>query len=446
MYAFTIAVMVTAMFGCSESEQLFDGIPASGKLEAVGNNDPQPILTKSEMVALNVQKKGTYKISETEAISNLKQFTASVSGNEKSMVKTKSINLKKNPVTGKEMYYEVVFDSDKGTGFCILSADERTDDILCYSERGSISDTVFNKSFKFCLELVNLYVEEQTKEELDIKELALSAKEKLSVIGKKTLPDEVITKAIPPFNPDDPNSPWYYGRTDTKTTVDERLKIIKGGWHQEAPFNDLLPTLPPDYNQRAYVGCVMVAVAQIMSYHRKPFSNYITTSTWQSMIDNPDGSVEVRNLMRDLFNDMVISFDKSGSSSNTTKARSFLNRNGYTTGSVVNYSYNNVWNALNNGPTYIEGDRQADTGKIGHAWVVDGARTTTTRSTEIYYCNYNGRIIEHNGNTYTYTRKEVRYDWGHGVGYENIWFNDNIFLMRSGRDYKYNVALISYIR
>ncbi|MDR0749711.1 MAG: hypothetical protein LBF62_09085 [Tannerellaceae bacterium] len=38
------------------------------------------------------------------------------------------------------------FESDKGTGFSILPAGERTDDILCYSEAGAISDTTFNKS------------------------------------------------------------------------------------------------------------------------------------------------------------------------------------------------------------------------------------------------------------------------------------------------------------
>ena len=66
------------------------------------------------------------------------------------------------------MYYEFVLESDKGTGFSIVSADERIPEMLCYSEVGAISDTSFNKSLKFCLELLDLYVEDQTKDELAI--------------------------------------------------------------------------------------------------------------------------------------------------------------------------------------------------------------------------------------------------------------------------------------
>ena len=64
---------------------------------------------------------------------------------------------------------------------------------------GSISDTSFNKSLKYCLELVELYVEEQTQKELDIESLASSANQKIKAANK----GKVITKALPPFDPDD---------------------------------------------------------------------------------------------------------------------------------------------------------------------------------------------------------------------------------------------------
>jgi hypothetical protein len=437
-----LGIMATLTFSCSETEQFMENeTPISIKNETE-NSKSDPVLTKAETIALTVQTKGTYEISESEALQNLGHFQASVSDNNENSIRTKSVVLKKNQKTGKNMYYEVVFESDRGTGFSILSADERTDDVLCYSEIGAIADTSFNKSLKYCLELVDIYVEEQTKEELDIEALALSAKEKSQMMDTSM----IITKSLPPFDPNDPNSPWYWGRTSITTTVSERLKQIPGGWHQGYPFNALLPLIDVDNGIRAYAGCVIIAVTQIMSYHKKPFRDYITTAMWTTILNNINTSVELRNLIRDAFYDMAISYDASGTGSTMTKARSFLNRNGYTTGSKASYSYTNVWNALNDGPTYIEGDRQADTGKVGHAWVVDGARTTTKTSSEIYYCDYNGRIYEIVASSYSITYKEVRYDWGHGNPKTNTWFNDNVFLMNPDRNYNRNVSIISYIR
>ena len=102
---------------------------------------------------------------EKEAKKNFESYAKSI--HKEKAVKVKALSLKKNKKNGRNLYYEVIFENDKGTGFSLLSADERVDKLLCYSENGSISDTSFNKSLKYCLELVELYVEEQTQKELD---------------------------------------------------------------------------------------------------------------------------------------------------------------------------------------------------------------------------------------------------------------------------------------
>lgn len=61
---------------------------------------------------------------------------------------------------------------------------------------------------------------EQKTKELDIESLASSANQKIKAANK----GKVITKALPPFDPDDPNSPWSYDRTDVKNEVTERIK------------------------------------------------------------------------------------------------------------------------------------------------------------------------------------------------------------------------------
>ena len=206
-----IGVTLIIMTGCSQGEDLIDA--GTQALNAATNNDKELVLTASEQIALSVKQKGSYDISEKEAKKNFESYAKTI--HKEKAVKVKALSLKKNKKNGRNLYYEVIFENDKGTGFSLLSADERVDKLLCYSENGSISDTSFNKSLKYCLELVDLYVEGQTQKELDIESLASSANQKIKAANK----GKVITKALPPFDPDDPNSPWSYDRTDVKNEV-----------------------------------------------------------------------------------------------------------------------------------------------------------------------------------------------------------------------------------
>lgn len=430
----TIIISITLiMMGCSQSEDLLDA--GTQELSRATNNNNELVLTSSEQIALSVKQKGSYNISEKEARKNFESYAKTIH-KEKAI---KALSLKKDKKNGKNLYYEVIFENEKGTGFALLSADERVDKLLCYLENGAISDTSFNKSLKYCLELVDLYVNEQTQNELDIESLASSANQKIKAANK----GKVITKALPPFDPDDPNSPWTFDRTDVRNEVTERIKQVHAGWHQGSPFNDFLPLLPPDYTQRAYAGCAMVAVSQIMAYHQKSYSNYITAAMWPTMIDNRYTSVELKRLMLDLFNTMNTGYDATGTESNISKAREFLNNNGYTAGSAQDYTFDRAWNALNYGPTYIRGTRAE--GK-GHAWIIDGVRNTRTTCTDIYTITYNGRVFEASGSSSITSSQTVRYDWGWGNSNENHWFNSNIFTPSSDiSPYNRNVRIISYV-
>ena len=187
----------------------------------------------------------------------------------------------------------------------------------------------------------------------------------------------------------------------------------------------------------------MIAVSQIMAYHKKPYSNYITAAMWPTMIDNRYTSVELKRLMLDLFNTMNTGYDASGSSSTISKARDFLNNNGYTAGSAQDYTFDRVWNALSYGPTYVMGIRADDE---GHAWVIDGVRITRTTSTDIYTITYNGKVFEASGNSSITSFRTVRYDWGGRTLSDNGWFTSGIFEKPStGSNYNRNNKIISYI-
>ena len=67
------------------------------------------LLTKAESVSLAVQQKGTYKVSQSEAIERFNRFA--VSADKDVFIRVQSITLKKSPTTGKDIYYEVIFES-----------------------------------------------------------------------------------------------------------------------------------------------------------------------------------------------------------------------------------------------------------------------------------------------------------------------------------------------
>ena len=463
LFLFAIAAVFAAImiFSCSQSEFEHEKdvedlmtIPEGSSSEELSSNgtvrmallsDEPLVLTKSEAIALAVERKGTYEISEREAIDMLERYTAK-DGVEKS-VNVQSVVLKKNAETGKNMYYEFALQSEKGVGFSIISADERVPEVLCYSEVGSISDTTFNKSMKFCFELMDLYVEAETKEELDIETLAFSAKEKQSQFVQMNTPPTTRGLIPPVFDLNNPM--WIYDGCAYYDDIFQTLKQIPGNWHQDWPYNGLLPyvTTPNGISVRAYAGCSMIAVTQIMSYHKKPFGGYISTPDWLTMTaTNPSGLSKLQSLIRDAFNAMQIFYDHDGTSSNITKARTFLNNNGYTAGAATTFSSGTVGYALQYGPTYIRGD---DSSFGGHAWVVDGIKTYTYYRYDYYHCLYSGQIFEHMVKTITGTNFEVRYDWGWGEGNTvNTWYNGNIFVPvnHQGENYNISIQLISSVQ
>jgi len=413
------------------------------------------ILTKAESAALAVQQKETYRVSQNEMMERFVRFAKSTSKN--ASLQVQSITLKKNPATGKDLYYEVVFESKKGTGFSLMSADERVDDVLCYTEVGTISDTSFNKSLKFCIELVDLYVEEQTKEELVIEALIFSANEKMALRQIEKAPK--TKDGGPPF---DPNT-WTFVKWTCDEIVDMRLKQIPGGWHQRSPYNDSLPEVIGcgTGNNKAYVGCVPTATIQIMSYHKKNFSSYITTASWPDMINNPTTSENLKKFIRDVFNYLIV--DNKDGYYNTTATgisvisplpyvRDFLDSNGYTTGAQTSYSYSNIWAALNYGPSCVQG---IDNSRGGHVWVVDGAKSIYNDYYELWTYWDGNQLWEHRVyNQCLDLGKYVRYDWGSSAvdvygNSINTWFPDGVFAFATstGGNYNFNsdVQLISYI-
>ena len=481
-----LAVGITAvlMFACS------DAPPLDQETEDVGIF-PE-LLTEAEQIALAVQNKGTYEISESEALEILKRFVTAKSDEQGVGVKSaedsdagavdvKSATLKTSKKTGRPMYFELVFDNADGSaGFSLVAADERLSGVLAFSEGGSMSDTTFNKSLKFALGLVDVYAEEQIEKELDIDALAFSANQKLHRLmhqensllkrGNKP-PDHTIDCTCNIclggggggglLDPEDPgtggggggsNCGAYYG-TITESWTDQILKQIPGGWHQRYPYNSLLPYINNDEtNYRAFVGCGAIAVSQIMSYHKRQYysngSLLISVNDWNNIVTqlNPGTVSLLQHLLSEMFWAMKVSttekpdgYDETGTQNTITTAINFINdqsRHNFTAGAAITYSFQLVKNALVYGPTYIEGFIDNNYNG-GHAWVIDGAKTVHSKTISMYEsCEI----------TKSYSFVDyVRCDWGWGNSPNNTWFKSSVFTV-SSYNFNSNLRIISSIQ
>ena len=159
---------------------------------------------------------------------------------------------------------------------------------------------------------------------------------------------------------------------------------LKTKWSQKGqPFNDLLPN---DYA----VGCVPLAVAQIMAYEESASSMVFNgvTCSWSEMktvhtypyrdsLGTPAGQEQVANFLYAMGNadNCNVTYGPSTSATATDARRAFLN-NGYSNATIhygvsfTNSLHSFVRNQLFSGhPVYCDGCHSVSS---GHAWVIDG--------------------------------------------------------------------------
>lgn len=125
-------------------------------------------------------------------------------------------------------------------GFAVISADDRSVDVLCYSETGRLDTATMNPALKWWLA--------RFREELS------------------AMTDEDAYEA------------------PARTTTVEAIAPILGDitWDQETPYNNLCPIDIAD-NTRCLTGCVATAAAQIMRFWQYPLKGIGTkTYTWKN--------------------------------------------------------------------------------------------------------------------------------------------------------------------
>lgn len=290
-----------------------------------------------------------------------------------------------------------IFNFNDNNGFAIASGDNRMPPVFCITDQGRLTDSVaIPESAALLLSLI----------EDEYKSVVRGAKEYDSFVTEidslPILPGPQIGGDDDDDGDDDYISPTYvlYGQWVDSPVTGQK---IQSRWGQGYPFNEKCPTEDGEHD---LVGCVAVAVGQVMYYWKQNTTYNGHTYDWTLMSSLKDSLSIVRspnkeyvqNLLSDLGReenlDMDYGLEASGADCDNI-ARTFENF-GYSSGGTSNeydvdivrseidldcpvtvcgYAYKKITKVL--GVTVLTRHEE------GHEWVIDQYKTQT-RTADTY--------------------------------------------------------------
>lgn len=386
-------------------------------------------LRREDAVKYKHDVTGTYRIAQSSIIETVSNFESKTRNAELEVDKidTKFVVIKENIDTA---FYFVINQTIAGKkGYSIVSGDERFPGILCYIEEGELSDTINNGALAMALRQIPSVIKNQVE---NYNEWSDS----VSVVTRAAIPEDVIRETC-----------TYLGQAVTSYNTMYYSTPIKTKWHQEYPYNSLLPKL--SNGKRAYAGCSIIATAQIMAYHKRQGALGLSANDWNYMTSSPYApyNSKVAELVKDIFDDINTGYSERGTESNIINVRNYLS-NFFTVDSTpfkdMRYNFATVGNTnlptTTFLPTYMRGGNVSGIG--GHAWVVDGKKTERSEVFDEYVQYVVGRVepIYHRFHIATYTRDYVSCNWGWGDS--SAWVSNFIF---GGTDYSLDLKALNYI-
>ena len=286
------------------------------------------------------------RVTEEQALQKARNFLKDKTfskANKARSIKGKSQN---NPF--KNFY---IFNVEDDAGFVIVSGDERTKDILGYSDRGHLDYAEMPCNLKYWLS----YYEEA-----------------IGAIPSGTTITSAATRApkagIPP--------------------------LMNFSWHQYDPYNYYCPASPEDPNAKSVTGCVATAMAQLMYYYKYPSAlPALDAYTYNGTIQVPalegkpmdwSNDDDIRWLSRYCGQSVQMAYGKGGSSAMEALvpvamvkkfqydgAERAVSRDAYNAETWENMIYNEL--AQGRPVIYAGHDLQTAPGAdYGHVFIIDG--------------------------------------------------------------------------
>jgi hypothetical protein len=283
--------------------------------------------------------------------------------------------------------YEFTTQTNGKTGYSIVIADTRIAKVLISVEQGTSSDTLLIEPLKYYF---------------------------------RSIP-EFIKNDLDKYYQKEP-----YPRTDVTTrklTVTTYYAFLPTLWNQYEPYNWACPLCYGSFNSPA--GCVPIAFAQIMAYHRKPSS-----LNWTSILSSPTVSTSspnasaVASFIAEIGDKAQTDYDCfNGSGTLSTYLISTLSYFGYISDGYKTFSLSEVILSLSNSRPVFMGGFMGASNSYGHAWVCDGYKKN----------DYGG------GDVYEY----LSINWGEGPYSNGFYYLDNPISLNG---FYYNLKIIPNIR
>ena len=401
-------------------------------------------------------------------------------------------------------------------GYVITSADRRVPSVLAYNSYGHLGDTITNPGQAILFSYMQAYIEEQRAafeankerlateaEEAIFKQLSKEQQEKLIAKGyfdkdgkrvKSKYNFDLIHALCDLSEPESNNKKnenpadhylvkdndrIFYGEWKTEYVKAPLLKTL---WRQSGLYNDKVAKYCDADKDQSPVGCVAVAVGQLLAYHKKPAvfkgrimhwdditkidSGDMFSSIYSHNVgDNATFREDIQHLLAHLGDSDLLAMEYgciADGGSGSGRALEALHSLGYNNASLIEYSNGDFISEIrNNRPVYIEGysyeiSHTYTTGwwfwkkshtrysyKEGHAWILDGYVLRKRKVTE-YYINcpsseevkiVNDEKIEliHNNFGWGGNLDGSDFKWNKDYYDGTGWYNINVFNAKSGR-------------
>lgn len=259
--------------------------------------------------------------------------------------------------------YVVNFEDE--AGFAILVDDRRLDNnVLAYSESGSVTSATDNQGLLLFMEDANSY---------------------MGLLADNLRYVDYVVEEMPeyPYNTHKPRrdgDPYDWG-------TDQGVKFVwRGVVREMAKFTPLLPVLwgqfapyymalPVGDGQFYPTGCVNTAVAMLMSYYRWPEhtddAGIRYSVNWSSALSGDIVGGNIHHLISDIGHAMGTTYSLAGSNTGTSKVAPLLRSRGYNSGNPVAFDAKIARSELENKrPIFARGETKG--APSGHFWVIDG--------------------------------------------------------------------------
>ena len=296
--------------------------------------------------------------------------------------------------------YEYTTMNENGEeGYSIVIGDSRIQKVLVQVDKGSLADTTDIPPLKWFINSIPNIIEN------DLLRYNVSQKEK----------------------------PVSEGTRDSY--VETHYCFLPTHWSQLSPYNEQCPLCSNNVDH-CPVGCVPLAMGQILAYHHIP-SNLSWSSILQSyQVTSSSSSTvksQVANLLATLGSQVNADYSCNGTGVDSSDfwriAYTFRNAYSMSCSELSSFNLDDVINSLsNNRPVYMRGKRYDNYGiEHGHAWVCDGWKR------------------HHYDNNVYYDYLDM--NWGWGGNSNGFYYIDSPMSFNTGTyNYTFNFQIITNIR